>query len=220
MEIRKKEFEWARPLVPLERSNITALALHHMEHMTAGMDEIHQWHLNRGWKGFAYNYWIDYGGNVWECRGLNKGGALEAPHNEYALSIGFQGDYDLTVNMPGKQFIAGVELTHYLKKLLPTLNLVEGHKHWQEKTCPGEHFPMEEMIKMADMLENIRDYDEIASWAKQAVLNVIESGIMIGTEEGYFKPAEYITRQEVAVVIDRLMRVVLDTIGNNSNKEE
>jgi len=212
MEIKKKEFEWARPLIPLEQSNITALALHHMEHMTAGMDEVHRWHLNRGWKGFAYNYWIDYEGNIWECRGLNRGGALEDPHNDYALSIGFQGDFDVLAKMPRKQFIAGVELIRYLKKLLPTIRQVAGHRHWQSKTCPGVYFPLEEMIRLAEQLEKMKDYEEIAPWAKDAVINVIESGIMIGNDESYFKPKDYITRQEVAVVVDRLMKLVLTTL--------
>ena len=36
--------------------------------------------------------------------------------------------------------------------------------------------------------------------------------IMIGNDEGYFKPRDYITRQEVAVVVDRLMNLVLSTL--------
>ena len=66
MKIEKKEFEWARPLKPLDLSKVTGIALHHMAHQTAGMDEIHRWHLERGRKGLAYNYWVDYGGNVYE----------------------------------------------------------------------------------------------------------------------------------------------------------
>lgn len=212
MEIKKKEFQWARPLTPLDPKKITAISIHHMEHLTAGMDEVHQWHLARGWKGFAYNYWIGFDGVIWECRGLNEGGALEAPHNKTTLSIGFQGDFDKMDKMPEAQYVSGVEMIHYLKKLVPSINLVAGHRNWTNTTCPGKYFPLERMIKMASMLENLKDYDEIASWAKSAVLNVMESGIMIGTGEGYFKPREYITRQEVAVVVDRLMQLVLDSL--------
>ena len=90
MKIQKKEFQWARPLKPLDLSKVTGIALHHMAHPTAGMDEIHQWHLARGWKGFAYNYWVNYGGNIYECRGLNIGGGLLDPLNETVISIGLQ----------------------------------------------------------------------------------------------------------------------------------
>lgn len=210
MKIEKKEFEWARTLKPLDLSKVTGIALHHMAHPTAGMDEIHQWHLARGWKGFAYNYWIDFEGNVYECRGLNVGGGLLDPLNDTVISVGFQGDYDKTQEMPRKQFIAGCELIRYLRMKIPTINLVAGHKHWQVTSCPGKHFPLEEMIQMADTMAKIKDYDDIADWAKEAVLNVYEKGIMIGDSHGYFKPTELITRQEVAVVIDRLLNFTKD----------
>lgn len=147
MKIIKKAFEWARPLTPLNLSSVSGIALHHMAHATAGMDEIHQWHLAKGWKGFAYNYWIDFEGNTYECRGLNAGGGLYDPLNDTILSIGFQGDYSKTKQMPAAQFNAGVELISYLKSSMPTINTVDGHKHWQDNTsCPGQYFPLSKMI--------------------------------------------------------------------------
>ena len=54
IKIIKKEFQWARPH-SIKFIRVTAIALHHMEHLTADMDTIHQWHLT--WmEGFAYNY--------------------------------------------------------------------------------------------------------------------------------------------------------------------
>jgi hypothetical protein len=205
MKIQKKEFEWARPLKPLDLSKVTGIALHHMAHVSAGMDEIHQWHLARGWKGFAYNYWIDYDGNVYECRGLNSGGGLLDPLNDVIISIGFQGDYDKTQTMPRKQFIAGCELIRYLRIKIPSISLVAGHKHWQATSCPGKYFPLEEMIETSNRMLSIRDFDQVADWAKESVLNVYEKGIMLGDDQGNFNPTAPITRQEVAVIIDRLL---------------
>lgn len=206
MKIQKKDFAWARPLEPLDISKVTAIALHHMEHVSAGMDEIHQWHLDRGWKGFAYNYWIDYDGNVWECRGLNKGAGLLAPLNDTVISVGFQGDYDITQTMPKKQFHAGCELIRYLRVIIPYINEVDGHRKWHATSCPGKYFPMKEMIELADQITNIKDLDQVSDWAKEAVLNVIEAGIMIGDDQGLFKPTTPMTRQEVAIVVDRLLK--------------
>lgn len=208
MKIIKREFNWSRPLKPLDVGKITGIALHHMAHPTAGMDEIHQWHLARGWKGFAYNYWVDYDGNVYECRGLNVGGGLLDPLNATVISVGFQGDYDKTQTMPRKQFIAGCELIRYLRMKIPTINLVAGHKHWQVTSCPGKHFPLEEMIRMADTMTKIKDFDNVADWAKEAVLNVMDAGIMVGDDEGRFNPKAPITRQEVAVIVDRLLQKI------------
>ena len=206
MKIQKKEFQWARPLSSLNLSKVTGIALHHMAHPTAGMDEIHQWHLARGWKGFAYNYWVDYDGNVYECRGLNVGGGLLDPLNATVISVGFQGDYDKTQTIPKAQFMAGCEIIRYLRALIPTINIVAGHKHWQATSCPGKYFPLEGMIRMSEKMLKIKDYDNISDWAKEGVLNVYEKGIMLGDDQGNFNPKAPITRQEVAVIIDRLLK--------------
>ena len=206
MKIQKKEFEWARPLKPLDLSKVTGIALHHMAHPTAGMDEIHQWHLARGWKGFAYNYWIDFKGNVYECRGLNAGGGLLDPLNDVIISIGFQGDYDKTQEMPRKQLLAGCELIRYLRIKIPSISLAAGHKHWQATSCLGKYFPLQEMIDMSEKMLKIKDYDDIADWAKESVLNVYDAGIMIGDDTGKFNPTAPITRQEIAVALDRLIK--------------
>lgn len=208
MIIQKKAFNWARPLTPLKLSQVTGIALHHMAHPTAGMDEIHQWHLARGWKGFAYNYWIDFEGNVYECRGLNSGGGLLDPLNDVVISIGFQGDYDKSAEMPPAQFMAGCEIIRHLRLKVPTITTVAGHKHWQATSCPGKYFPLEEMIKMADAIGKIKDYDDIADWAKDAVLSVLDTGIMIGDDQGWFNPKAPITRQEVAIVVNRLLQKI------------
>jgi len=204
INIIKQEFDWARPLQPLDLSKVTGIALHHMAHPTAGMQTIHQWHLENGWAGFAYNYWIDFNGNIYECRGLNKGAGLYDPLNKTVLSIGFQGDYNTSEIMPKPQYNAGVKLLKYLKKQIPTIHTVNDHKYWQgDTTCPGEFFPLEKMILDSEL--PINDFDIVADWAKDAVRKVINNGIMIGDDQGYFNPLQPCTRQELAVVISRLL---------------
>jgi hypothetical protein len=208
MIIQKKEFKWRSPLKPLNLKKITAVALHHMAHPTAGMDEIHQWHLARDngtWKGFAYNFWIDFAGNVFECRGFNEGAGVK-DKNSTILSVGFQGDYNKSSMMPSAQFIAGCELIHYLRKKVPSITQIDGHKRWQATSCPGKYFPLEVMVKMANTIEKIKDYDETADWAKEAVLRARAEGIMLGDDNGYFHPKDPVTRQEMAVIISRLLK--------------
>lgn len=208
MILKHKEFQWARPLKPLDPKKITGIAIHHMEHPTASMDEIHKWHLNRGWKGFAYNWWVDFSGFVWECRGMNAGGGLFDPLNDTVISIGFQGDYEKSKEMPAAQFWAGCEIIRHLRLKVPTITTVAGHKHWQATSCPGKYFPMKEIIKMADTMVKIKDYDDVAPWAKDAVLSVLDTGIMIGDDQGWFNPKAPITRQEVAIVVNRLLQKI------------
>jgi len=209
VEIIKEEFDWARPLEPLDLSKVTGIAFHHMAHPTAGMQTIHKWHRDRGWAGFAYNYWIDFYGSIFEGRGLNKGAGLYDPLNRTVLSIGFQGDYDNSEIIPEAQLIAGVKLVVYLKQLIPAIKTVNGHNYWQNDTsCPGRYFPLERIIETSAKIERIKDFDNIAGWAEDSAIKVIEKGIMIGDDQGFFNPAMPCTRQELAVVVSRLLELI------------
>ena len=147
LKIVKANLKWRRKLVPLDVSKRIDIAVHHMGHPTADIDEIHRWHLERGWnwKGFAYNYWTSFEGIVYEGRGLNKGGGLKYPHNSSVISLGFQGDYEnANKAMPGEQYNAGVELINYLQSTL-TIGRIDGHNYWNKTRCPGKFFPLEQM---------------------------------------------------------------------------
>jgi len=153
MEIIKSNLKFREPLTPLNLNKVDSIALHHMAHPTAGINEIHQWHLARYdtvngkkqyWKGFGYGYWIDFDGNIYEGRGLNYNAAVNN-QNGHIVSIGFQGDYDKAKTMPDKQYNAGIWLINYLKAKLPTVKVIDGHNHWNPTSCPGKYFPLAEM---------------------------------------------------------------------------
>lgn len=49
------------------------------------------------------------------------------------------------------------------------------------------------------------DFDKVSDWAKDAVEKLNKLGIMIGDTQGNFNPQQPITREEMAVIIDRLI---------------
>lgn len=55
----------------------------------------------------------------------------------------------------------------------------------------------------ADM--TFKDDNKISKWAKESVNNVSEKGIMVGDEKGCFNPKKSLTREEAAVIIDRII---------------
>lgn len=157
MEIKKINFTWRNPLMPLDRDKIDGIALHHMHHPTADIREVEKWHLandNGTWKGFGYGWWIDFNGNIYEGRGYNQNAGV-ANHNDHVLSIGFQGGYEPTdkfecnKEMPIAQYNAGVWLLRKIRKEVPTIKIINGHNYWNATSCPGKYFPLDKMIKDA-----------------------------------------------------------------------
>jgi hypothetical protein len=150
MEIRKGNFKFRGSLQPLDLQKVNSIALHHMDHLTANEYEVEKWHLQNStnsvpWLGFAYNYWIGFDGRIIEGRGLNQGAGVEG-HNNHILSIGFQGNYNVSNSMPKQQYDAGVWLIDYLKKLLNKDLVVDGHNRWNPTSCPGKYFPLSKII--------------------------------------------------------------------------
>lgn len=55
-------------------------------------------------------------------------------------------------------------------------------------------------------LTSFNDRNEIASWARSAVATVNDLGLMKGDNSKNFRPSDPITRQETAVLIDRVLQ--------------
>lgn len=148
MEFRiiKANLQFRERLQPLNLAKVDGIALHHMAHPTWTLEDVHRAHLARGWAGCGYNYWVAKDGTIYEARGLHVGAGISG-HNSHLIHIGFQGDYErVDKEMPDAQFNAGVWLIQYLRQRVPTVRVVNGHRHWAATACPGRYFPLAEML--------------------------------------------------------------------------
>lgn len=61
-----------------------------------GADEIHQWHLDRGWSGIGYHYVIRRDGRLQRGRPIDRQGAHSGAygHNKYSIGITFMAGYN------------------------------------------------------------------------------------------------------------------------------
>ena len=164
VEIRKPNpaLKFSSSLTPLRRAE--KIVLHHMAHKTAGIHDVHNWHLKRTyitssgktayWSGIGYNYWIAFDGTIYEGRGLNIG-AHTLNWNDKTIGIGFQGHFE-EQQMPDVQLQAGAALC---KKLLAEYSLTEkdivGHRELAATLCPGKNFRMKELKELLLSLESV-----------------------------------------------------------------
>ncbi len=181
MEIIKPKWNWRYPpeTDPLYKENIIGIALHHMDHPTADIWEVERWHLERDngtWKGFGYNWWVGFDGKVYEGRGWNQGAGV-ANMNHKVISVGFQGAYHpregaFNKVMPEAQYKAGVELIAWLVSQLPNKNvIIDGHKRWNNTECPGQYFPLQQMVRDVQLRL-------ASSWKYEGIDKLAEAGII------------------------------------------
>ncbi len=129
-----------------KRARTTDLVLHHAEAEKATVEDIHRWHLDNGWIGIGYHYYVRKDGSVWRGRPEDTIGAQAKGANDYSIGVCFEGNYQKDTAMPAAQLAAGQALIADIKSRYPGI-AVEPHKHFNSTDCPGQYFPFDQLAK-------------------------------------------------------------------------
>jgi len=116
---------------------------------------VESWHLQKGWNGIGYNWFIEKNGTIKKGRDEKLDGAHTIGYNSQSIGICLAGNFDAT--------LPTAEQTASLKKLLtekmaeykiPAENIVP-HRNFANKTCYGN--------KLSE------------DWARKLVAPIVES---------------------------------------------
>ena len=141
MKIIEKTYKWANGLTKRKRTD--EMILHHAAAKNCTADDIHSWHLARGWSGIAYHFLVRKDGSIYRGRPEDKIGGHTSGHNSYSIGICFEGDFEKEI-MSDSQKKAGTELVAYLKNKYKISKVVK-HKEYGNTACPGKNFPFNEI---------------------------------------------------------------------------
>ena len=164
-----------------------------------------------------YHFIIGHGGDVF------KGQPVEQPSwhctnyqaNLVSIGICFLGNFE-NIQMPSEQFTAGVELIRALMKQynVPLINVLRHRDIVSDLTgrtnstqCPGKNFPY---VHMLDALRNGEPFFDIGEDYPHIteVKYLKQLGIIKGDGFGYFKPHEFITREEAMLIAYRIINTL------------
>lgn len=134
---------------PANRTETTAIVLHHADAETCSIEDINRWHKNNGWIGCGYHYLVRKDGSVWRGRPEEWVGAHSKGSNKFAIGICFEGDYEKNNVMPDAQIIAGHELIQDILSRYPGLKIGK-HKDYDNTACPGNYFPFDKIVNGID----------------------------------------------------------------------
>ena len=200
MDIIEETYDWAYPLTA--RRLTDCLVLHHAAASGFTAQQIHQVHLNNGWSGIAYHYYVRKDGCVYRGRPEDKAGAHTHDENYHTIGICFEGNFE-TDEMGGAEFEAGRALVADIRERYPGID-VKRHKDFNATACPGKNFPFEEMISemtgeeiYAKLNEYLRE-QPCPDWALEELQEAIDAGITDGT-----RPCELIPRYQAAIMAKR-----------------
>lgn len=119
------------------------IVLHHAEASSCSVQDVHQWHLNNGWAGIGYHYFVRKDGNIYTGRPENAIGAHCPGMNSHSIGICAEGAY-MSETMPDVQAQAIIELSLSIKNKYG-ISAIGGHKEYYSTDCPGSNYPLEDI---------------------------------------------------------------------------
>lgn len=119
------------------------IVLHHAEASTCSVQDVHSWHLNNGWSGIGYHYFVTKAGLVYTGRPVDAVGAHAIGYNSNSIGICAEGAFNKET-MPQVQKQAIIDLCKYLINTYG-IKKVLGHREVNATECPGTNYPLVEV---------------------------------------------------------------------------
>lgn len=190
MKIIEEQYNWNGTLSKrIQPTNY--IILHHAAVSSCTAQDVHRWHLNNGWTGIGYHYFVRKDGSIYRGRPYDTIGAQCEGYNSNAVGICCEGNY-MAEAMPDAQKGALIELCREVLKLYPDAKVV-GHSNCNATSCPGANYPLAEIQNGALDIE-----PQPSDWAKYAWDKAVRLETLDGTD-----PQGAVTREMLAVVLER-----------------
>lgn len=200
----------------VRRGNTDEIILHHAEAKSASVEEVNRWHLERGWTGIGYHFYIRKDGRIYRGRPECAVGAHAQGHNSRSVGICCEGSY-MSETMPKAQFDALVWLVREEMTKYPGAKVLR-HKDVNSTDCPGVNYPWKALLaalspekkeetaltynQFKAFLQRYEKENEgrnASAWASDAWKSLMDAGITDGSA-----PQAPLTREQLAVMLQRL----------------
>ena len=204
MKINEIAYSWAANLIP--RTASTHLIIHHCAG-EGSPEAIHSYHRSLGWAGIAYHYYVRRDGTIYRGRPEKMRGGHTTNWNWCSIGICFEGNFEHET-MGAAQKLAGTQLINDIAARHSGL-VISRHSEFGATSCPGRFFPFSELTKPL-VLEPEGSPEESNTpdlWAKSAADWAVDEGIFKGDENGAFHWCAPVSRQELAVILQRMKKI-------------
>lgn len=128
------------------RKETRYIVLHHAADPTCSVEDVHAWHLAKGWNGIGYHFFVRKDGSIWTGRPINTVGAHAYGVNSQSVGICFEGNFE-TETMPDEQKKAGLWLVNFVLGKYPAAT-VKKHSDFNATACPGRNFPFGDFMHL------------------------------------------------------------------------
>lgn len=140
LNIREVKYNWAEGLK--EGNMPKRLIIHHSAtENEESPEEIHKFHLEKGWSGIGYHFYIRKDGTIYRGRDENFIGSHAKTANYNTLGICLEGNFEKE-GLKEEQKKSLINLGFYLSLKYPIKDILP-HRDVVDTLCPGSLFPLE-----------------------------------------------------------------------------
>lgn len=202
--INEVELNFTKPAP--KRGSTKTIILHHAAGKNLTVQQIHAIHINNGWNGIGYQFYIRMDGCIFQGRPIWASGIHTVGQNSSSVGICFEGNFQ-TDEMPEVQFNAGVKLVAWLlDNYNLSLNDLKEHRDFNATACPGLNFPSLQFRKaVKNYMERKKIDDTIPAGCEDACKWAVENGIVAGYGDGTFGWNEPVTLARMVTICERMI---------------
>jgi len=132
-------------------------------------------------------------------------------HNKYGFGVETIGNYDVEdpkTSVAMQRSLDVLAMVHHIWNI--PVEHCFFHRDVANKTCPGSRVSREWVHnQLKERLSDMSNGD-VSAWAKFAVEEIINKGLMSRYADGSFRGGDPVTREQLAVVLYRLIRSIED----------
>ena len=152
LDIKEVNYKWGSGLK--KGNSPKRLIIHHSATDSPETPEdIHKFHLDNGWSGIGYHFYIREDGTIYKGRDENVIGAHAKNANYNTLGICIEGNFEKEgLNEAQKNSL--VKLGTYLSLKYPIKDILP-HREVVDTLCPGTLFPMDNI--KSSIIEEIKN---------------------------------------------------------------
>ena len=186
-----------------KRTATDYIILHH-EAGNGSVEDVHNYHLSKGWKGIAYHYFVRKDGSIYRGRPEDTSGGHTTGYNHNSIGICAEGNFELET-MSDAQRDALHALVLDVRTRYPDAQTVR-HRDLAATACPGKNYPFDYIAKEDENVSNPiyvnrDDVKEQAPWGLATFDKLVKKGYLEGEAEGIYNISREMLR--ILVILDR-----------------
>lgn len=135
LNINEVDYKWSENIIENNKPN--KIVIHHAVTTGAKPEEINSWHIERGYGGIGYHYYIKKDGTIYRGRDEKMQGAHALGENSSSIGICLEGSYDKE-KLEEVQMNSLINLSASLVVKYNMENII-GHRDCNDTLCPGQN---------------------------------------------------------------------------------